>query len=455
MKKNLVFVWSSTLIVITISVFFPTFFNDFQRSWDDQWMLLEQPYILDFSWMDLVYHFGSFYHGQYSPVNTVFYLIIYSLFGFNAAAFHAACLLIHTINVLLVSFVTRVIIEKIKPHWNERRIMVYAGLVSLLFAIHPLQVESVAWISASKIVLYAFFSLMGLLFYLRYLQTTKISWYLAVLLCYLLAFGTKEQAIIFPLNLILLDWVLGRYRPAPFNWRHITKDVFIEKMPFFLLAAAMWYFSVQNNLGNLDAAGAYPLHQRLVFGAHSLVQYIFRFLAPVKLYYWYFYPMTVGGELPLSYWAYPLLAGIVLVFAWSLWKKRNHLPVFGFAFFTVNLLLALHIVPMPRATITADRYMYLSIPGLALACIWLIGYLYLKFRGARKGVLLAGCMLFVAFGIQSFTRTVDWRNSEALRRNIQEIVEKRKKEQQAVANNPLEDVPKQEGVIQKKGGMEK
>lgn len=455
MKKNLIFVWSSILIVIPISVFSPTFFNDFQRSWDDQWMLLEHPYILNFSWTDLVYHFGSFYHGQYSPVNTVFYLTINSLFGFNAAAFHTACLLIHIVNVLLVFFVTRIIIEKIKPRWYEPRILVYAGVVSLLFAIHPLQVESVAWISASKVVLYALFCLMGSLSYLRYLKTTKISWYLSVLLCYLLAFGTKEQAIIFPLNLILLDWVFGRYRSVPFNWRLITKDVFVEKLPFFLLAAGMWYFSVQNNLGNLDTAGAYPFHQRLVFGAHSLVQYIFRFLAPVRLYYWYFYPMTVGGELPFSYWAYPLLAGIVLLFVWSLWRDRNHLPVFGFAFFTVNLVLALHIIPMPRATITADRYMYLSIPGLALACIWLIDYLYLKFRGARKGVLLAGCMLFVAFGIQSFTRTVDWRNSEALRRNIQEIVEKRKKEQQAVANNPLEDVPKQEGVIQKKGGMEK
>lgn len=164
--------------------------------------------------------------------------------------------------------------------------------------------------------------------------------------------------------------------------------------------------------------------------------------------------MTVGGTLPFSYWVYPLLAGIVLLFVWSLWRDRNHLPVFGFAFFTVNLVLALHIIPMPRATITADRYMYLSIPGLALACIWLINYLYLKVRGARKGVLLAGCTLVLAFGIQSFARTTEWKNSEALRRNIQEIVEKRKKERQAVANNPLEDVG-HKGVIQKKGGIKK
>lgn len=353
MKKNLIFVWASILIVIPISVFSPTFFNEFQRSWDDQWMLLEQPYILNFSWTDLIYHFGSFYHGQYSPVNTVFYLIIHSLFGFNATAFHAACLLIHIVNVLLVFWVTQVIIEKIKPLWNDRRIMTYSGLASLLFAIHPLQVESVAWISASKVVLYALFCLIGSLFYLKYLKTTKISWYLSVLLCYILAFGTKEQAIIFPLNLILFDWVLGRYRAVLFNWQLFTKDVFVEKLPFFLLASGMWYFSVQNNLGNLDTAGAYPFHQRLVFGAHSLVQYIFRFLAPVRLYYWYFYPMTVGGELPFSYWAYPLLAGIVLLFVWSLWRDRNHLPVFGLAFFTVNLVLALHIIPMPRATITA------------------------------------------------------------------------------------------------------
>jgi len=441
MKKNLTSILYFLLAIITILVFLPTFFNDFQRSWDDQWMLLEQPYILGFTWRDLVYHFGSFYHGQYSPVNTVFYVVIYSLFGFHAGAFHAACLLVHIVNVLLVFSITLIIIKKVKPLWNYRRKMLCAGLVSLLFAIHPLQVESVAWISASKVVLYAFFSLLGLWFYLKYQQTIKVSWYIAVLLCYLLAFGTKEQAIIFPLNLILLDWVLGRYRKVSFDRRFITQDVVIEKMSFFLLAAGMWYFSAQNNLGNLDVAGAYPFWQRLVFGAHSLVQYIFRFLAPVKLYYWYFYPMQVGEELPLSYWTYPLLAGIVLLFVWSLWTKRNRLAVFGFAFFAVNLLLALHLVPMPRATITADRYMYLSIPGLTLIYIWLIDYQYRKFIRARKGIVLAGCVLLVAFSVQSFARTIEWKNSETLRHNIQEVIEKRRKDHKAVVNNPLEEAP--------------
>jgi len=135
------------------------------------------------------------------------------------------------------------------------------------------------------------------------------------------------------------------------------------------------------------------------------------------------------------------LAGIVLLFVWSLWTKRNRLAVFGFAFFAVNLLLALHLVPMPRATITADRYMYLSIPGLTLIYIWLIDYQYRKFIRARKGIVLAGCVLLVAFSVQSFARTIEWKNSETLRHNIQEVIEKRRKDHKAVVNNPLEEAP--------------
>lgn len=426
------------LPLIIIAVFCPTFFNDFQYKWDDQWMLLEQPFITTFSWYDLGHQFLQFYHGQYSPVNTLFYQLIYSLFGLNAAAFHAGCLVFHIINSLLVYSIIRIILRSLKPTWESVRTDRYAGIAALLFAIHPLQVESVAWISASKVVLYALFCLAGIWCYLRYLKSENGSWYIGSLICYLLAFGSKEQAIIFPLNLVLLDWVLGKYKAFQWNKTIIAREEVLNKVPFFLLAAGMWYFSLQNNLGNIETDGAYPFLQRAVFGAHSLIQYIFRFIAPVKLYYWYFYPMPVGQGLPVSFWIYPLLVVIVLFFIQALWKKKNYLPLFGFAFFLVNLLLALHVVPMPRATITADRYMYLSVIGLALVTVWLGDYLLRKFNKNSKIILALYCSIIIAFCTQSFIRTTEWKNSETLRQNIEEAIKKRKKAKEAIVNNPLE-----------------
>lgn len=425
------------IIVIPLLVFSPSFFNDFQYKWDDQWMLLEQPFITGFSWYDLGLQFLYFYHGQYSPVNTLFYQVIYSLFGLNAAAFHAGCLVFHIINSLLVYSIIRIILRSMKPTWNSFRTDSYAGITALLFAIHPLQVESVAWISASKVVLYALFCLAGIWCYLLYLKSEKGSCYIGTVICYLLAFGSKEQAIIFPLNLVLLDWAMGKYKAFQWNKTIIAKKEVLNKVPFFLLAAGMWYFSLQNNLGNIETEGSYPFLQRAVFGAHSLIQYIFRFIAPVKLYYWYFYPMRIGQELPVSFWFYPLLVAIVLFFVQSLWKKKNYLPLFGFAFFLINLLLALHVIPLPRATITADRYMYLSLIGFALITVWLGDYLLRRLNKNRKIILALSGAIIITFCAQSFIRTTEWKNSETLRQNIEEAIEKRKKAKEAIVNNPL------------------
>ncbi len=427
------------LPLITVIVFLHTFSNDFQYKWDDQWMLLEQPFVTDFSWYSMKFHFLNFYHGQYSPINTLFYSLIYSLFGLNAGAFHTACLIVHIANMLLVYAIIRTILKQEKTAWSAKRIKLYASIVTTLFAIHPLQVESVAWISASKVLLYALFCLAGISFYLRYINSGKGSWYIVTLICYLLAFGSKEQAILFPLNLILIDWVMGRYKAFRLNKNFIPREKVLDKIPFFLLAGAMWYFSLQNNLGSIDTDGTYPFYQRTVFGAHSLVQYIFRYIAPVKLYYWYFYPMAVGQELPGSFWMYPLLAAIALLFVQALWKRPNTLPLFGFAFFLLNLLLALHLLPMPRATITADRYMYLSIIGLALVSVWLADYLFQKYRNKRRVIVPVAGVIILAFCIQSFFRTAEWKNTETIRQNIETAIKKHRNAKEAIVNNPLEN----------------
>ena len=342
------------LLLLTVLAYFPTFFNDFQYAWDDQWQVLDYEFVQNHSFHDLAFHFTHFHLGQYMPVNTLLYILIYKLFGFNPSAFHAASLAVHCANVMLVFTILSKILLKVKPNWKTGRAKGFSVLGSLVFAIHPLQVESVAWISASKVVLYTLFVLLGLWAYLKYINGRKLSWLFAVAFCYLLAYGSKEQAIIFPLNLLALDYILDRFRPA--HPKGQIKKVLIEKVPFFAFAALLYAFSISNGLGQLNIEG-YPLHQRAMFAMGSFMDYVFRSVAPVKLYYFYFFPIEPGEPLPVYFYGYIVLILIVAVFLWHNHKKNNRLVIFGALLFFINIVLVLHIVPMPRKMITADRYM--------------------------------------------------------------------------------------------------
>jgi len=425
------------LTVITLIVFFPTFSNDFQLGWDDQWQVLEYEFVTSNSFNDLLYHFTHFHLGQYMPVNTLLYVIIYKLFGFNPTAFHATSLIIHISNVLLVfAIVFKTIKKRIKPTWTLQRVQLFSFLTALIFAIHPLQVESVAWISASKIVLYTLFFLLGIWLYLKYLETYNIWYIVGVALCYLLAYGSKEQAIIFPLNLLAFDYIFNRYKNLKFSFAIFTNRVVLEKIPFLFIFFMLYWFSTENNLGSFNFV-TYPIYQRLIFSMSSLMEYIFRFIAPVKLYYFYFFPIEIGETLPLYYWGYPLLTLICVLFVWHNYTRNNRLVIFGFLLFVINILLVVHIVPMPRKMITADRYMYFGIIGLSAMMVWFIQYLYVKLKTWRK-ILLSGLLVWLVFlGVQSFIRTIEWKDSDSIKQNINELIERRKANNEPVVNDPI------------------
>lgn len=304
-----------------------------------------------------------------------------------------------------------------------------------------MQVESVAWISASKVLLFSFFTLLALLFYMRYIDTGKYLYLGWVMVFYLLAFGSKEQAVILPLTLLTIDYFYGRLQNLPLSFKSLQKPVVWEKTPFFVLALLMWYFSATNNLEHLNNINAYPFGQRLVFGSHSVVVYIFRFLAPVKMYYFYFYPMLNGEPMPSFFWSYPVLLVIIIWFGVGQYRKGNRNSVFGLLFFLVNILLVLHFLPMPRKMITADRYMYLSIIGLAIAGIPFIEQL-LSIK--KKYNILSGLLLtvwFLAIGSYSFYRTTQWKDSPTVKQNIRELIEKRKAAGDKGLENPVKDSP--------------
>jgi protein O-mannosyl-transferase len=411
--------------ILSVFVFLPTFSNDFQLAWDDTWQVLENPLVHHSSLDVILFHFTHFWQGQYSPVNSLFYLLINLVFGMNATAFHTACLLIHLINSWLVFSISLRFIKRFLPTIGNSRTQGYAFLAALLFANHPLQVESVAWISASKIILYGLFALFAIWSYFRYIQNSKPIWLILTASAYVFGFASKEQAIILPLNLLLIDFAWGRFKGIR-GRQILSSRVILEKIPFFLLAIAFLYFTWANSPGGIQQEAGYPIYQRIVFAFYSLVEYVFRFLAPAKLYFFHPYPMSPGDVLPLYYWGYLLLAGIIGYFVWEQHQKGNSIVLFGFLFFLINLILVLHIIPLPRPVITADRYMYLSVIGLA----WVLAGLGQSWITSAKSknlnaFLLVGLVWMIFLGVQTNLRTSEWKDSESTKSNVIELIEKK------------------------------
>ena len=190
------------VFVLIILTFYPVFFNDFQYEWDDQWQVLGYEMVLEPTWNNIFYYFTHYVDGNYFPLNQLYYVLIRQLFGFDPVAFHAGSVLIHIVNTFLVYFLLRKWLVYF-PEWKDRTGTGWMWVIATVFAVHPLQVEPVAWISASKVLLYTFFTLIGLIAYIRFLERGSWPELIGSFVCYILSLMCKEQAVIMPLNLVL------------------------------------------------------------------------------------------------------------------------------------------------------------------------------------------------------------------------------------------------------------
>ncbi len=330
---------------------------------DDDWMVYENLQVFNLYPENISTYFSSFYRGQYSPINTLAYGVIYHFFGINPMYFHGFSLILHLGNTLLVYELIRRLVNLLGDSSSEPLLSVNSSLIAfvtaLLFLVHPLQVESVVWISASKVLLYSCFFLSGLILYLRYLSTSKSIFYFLTLLLFVLAFGAKEQTVVFPLVLVLLDWYLNRDMKS--------KQVILEKIPFFLLSLGFSMVSMlaqQAGFSNKLENEYYPIIDRIFLASYAFVEYLIKLILPFKLSAWYKFPMEPGETLPSIYYFYPILILFLGYYLWKFWTERKYLVVFGSLFFILNIMLTLHILPMARGVLMADRYVYLGSIGI-------------------------------------------------------------------------------------------
>lgn len=383
------------MLLVSAIILFPVTDNLWVL-WDDPTYVLENEYLKVNSWNDVFQQFAlTFVQGNYHPLTILSLAIDYSIDGLNPRVFHTSNLLFHLANSALVYvFVFRLFKEK-----------KMALLVSFLFAIHPMHLESFAWVSERKDVLYVFFFLIALLQYLNYQANGKKQTYFACLFFFLLSLWSKGMAVVFPPILLLLDYLAKR---------KFTTKLLLEKAPFFILSLLFGIIAIwaQEESGAISSNKEAPLFFAFLVPFYGLFQYLVKTIAPFNMSAMHSYPMLTDDQIPFDL-KFAFVPVLVLLIVLVKYFRKDRKVMFGFAFFLVSIFPVLQILSVGSAII-AERFSYLSYIGLfiVLAIIMERG---LKADKTKRSLTLVGLIIYlVMLVVQTHQRIPIWYNDESL-----------------------------------------
>ena len=385
------------LLLLTAFVFSSTLKNDFIDTWDDGVYVTDNVMITKLDKESLVSFFTTPLNGTYVPLPLLSFAIDYKLFKLEAWGYHLHNLLLHLVCTLLVFFLLKKL--KIKP--------VYAFFGALLFGIHPMRVESVAWVTERKDLLFSMYYLGAVLSYLFYVteEKNRRRYYLLTLVFFIVSLFSKIQAVSLPLTLLVIDYYVGR--PLKFK-------LLLEKVPHFLLSLGFGIAGIfiLRNVGSLEVNEAFSLTERIFFGLHSMLLYLMKVIFPYPQSIYYPYPANPGEALPVMYYLAPvILIGLaVLVF---LTRKKNKAIVFGSLFFVVNIMFLLQILSAGQA-FQADRFTYIPYLGFFFLAAWGAQYFVERNKSFSVPVFTAIPVILVIFMIMTHQRCLAWKNSETI-----------------------------------------
>lgn len=383
----------SVILLVTAVAYLPALQGEF-TNWDDQIYVTANPMVTDFGPDKVNDLFTQQVGGNIHPLTMVSLILNYEVSGLEPFSYHLINLLFHLANTFLVFlFLYRLFPRSPWP-----------GIITaMLFALHPLHVESVAWISERKDVLYTFFLLLGLINWFAFLKNKKRSTYLLVLLFFILSLLSKPAAVIFPLMLILIHY----FEKRPFKTRF-----FLNLIPFILLAIGMGIITLmaQSEGGNVESQG-FSILDKILLASYSFMIYGAKLVYPFELSA--YYPFPDLNDLPFYYYAAPPLALTLGVVSLLLGRKNRIFP-FTFLFFLINLVLVLQLLSIGN-TLMADRYTYLASIGPFFLFAWGMHWLVEKY-GMRLSFILAGSLILLggSLAIHTWHRGQVWENSGTL-----------------------------------------
>lgn len=421
-----------TILLFTFLVYARSLNQPFLYGWDDG-EYIGHPSVQNLTADNTGKYFSTFYLGMYQPIPVLTYALNYHFSGNNPLPYKFVNLLLHLVNILLVF----ILIRKLTGHE-------YSALAAaLLFAVHPMNVESIAWLSARSTGLFTLFYLLALLTYLRYLREGYKLKYLGLTgIYFLLALFSKSMAATLPMLLFVMD---------AWHHRRFNRKAVLEKLPFFVLSVVFGLISIRAaaSFGHIEVLEAgYTLLDRIFLLSYGVTFYLVKLLFPLNLSAIYAYPEKTAGWLPLVYY---LSFVFLILLAYGIYRLRSYRreTFLGAAFFVLSISMVLPLF-WSRLFIVAERYVYLPYIGLFLiAGVWLKALLEggIKVPPATRNWILglAGAWVIV-LSISTFLRTGVWQSTRTLMEDV--IDKKRSPADQAFGWFFLGNVSDREGNIQ-------
>lgn len=400
-KKTQVLLHLGLIILVTSVAFYPSLRNGF-TNWDDRELLLENETVKGVSASHLRAMFSQSYagFGGYTPLVLVSYALEYQVFGLNPGIFHVDNLLLHILNTVLIYILIALITRNI---W-----MGFVG--ALLFGVHPLHVEAVAWIQGRKDLLFSLFFLAASISYLLFLRRKdrRAVFYVLSLVFFACSLFSKVTAVAFPLIIFLLE---------SHTLQSLDRRTLRRAAPFFALAAVflvLAFLTMRHGSYGIPTAKVHLTYlQNLSLFFYAFVFYISKIFVPLRLMARY------PADIALYPWGLLLngaVFGIACAFLYLVYRRNKESVRFGVAFFVMMLMptLPFHFAGQPYA----DRYTYLPLAGLLLIIAAFIVEPRPDPRLARRSFLTAragGLILLVALlGVKTQALTRVWRDSVSL-----------------------------------------
>ena len=397
------------LIFATLVVFHRLPTHDFINL-DDNLLVYENPQVLaGFTKEGVIWAFTQYHAEYWHPVTWLSHMLDCQFFGLRPGLHHLTSLLFHLANCALLLLILRKMTGAL---WRS-------AFVAALFAIHPLHVESVAWVAERKDVLSAFFWFLTIWAYVRYAEQPKLRRYLVVLFFFGLGLMTKPMVVTLPFVLLLLDyWPLGRLQlqnMKTVSYLDIPRASLFrlvwEKIPLFVLTAVTIVATVvvQDKVGALRSLETFPLKTRIANGLVSYTSYMAKMIWPHKLAVYYPYPETIplwkiaGSGL--------LLLGLSVMVIKAV-KNRPYLAV-GWFWYLGTLVPVIGLVQVGSQAM-ADRYTYLSLIGLFIMVAWSVPGILAGWRHEKTAFAIASAILLLGCMVGTWRQVGHWQDSITL-----------------------------------------
>ncbi len=389
------YIWGiiGCILLLTSFLYGNSLFGDF-LDYDDLQNVVNNIQIRHLNFENIKYFFTTSNLFMYSPLTFISYAIDFKIDGLQPFYFKLTNLILHLINLILVYVFSNKLLKK-----NS-----IAILITFLFALHPVNPDTVAWISARSNLLYTLFFLLSLIFYLMYIEKKKYLFLIISIITFGFSLLSKSAAVMLPFILLGIDYFLKR---------KIWYKLFVEKIPFFILSIIIGLIAVyfRTDTETTQTTIVYTLFDRFFIICYSFLAYFLKALYPFGLSEIYGYPLKINGFLPVWYYVSPFVITLIAIVLFKIRNLKREILI-GIYFFIVTIIITQ--ISLLEDGFTANRYAYLPYIGFYLITAIAIDSLVLRFRKLKIIFIGGGLIILTVFSVLTYQRSLVWMNTLSL-----------------------------------------